>query len=170
MIIPIKFKKLYPDMELPQYATDGSAGFDIKAMNFKRIYDSEDIGDPLQQGVDFYPDTMPQEIQLKPFSRVLIGTGFELAIPKGYELQIRPRSGLALKNGLTVLNTPGTIDSDYRNEVGVIIFNSTRFIQTIKLGERIAQGVINETPHAYFEVVAELPSTDRTGGFGSTGK
>jgi len=100
--------------------------------------------------------------------RVLIPTGMFVAIPEGYEIQIRPRSGLALKKGITVLNTPGTIDADYRNEIGVILFNTSDEDFKVEAGDRVAQIVLNKIEQIRWIVVDELDETDRKGGFGST--
>jgi len=103
--------------------------------------------------------------------RVLIGTGIFVVIPEGYQLEIRSRSGQALKKGLVVLNQPGTIDSDYRGEVGVILFNSNEHLVKVELGERIAQGILMPAFQAEFILVDELSDTERgQGGFGSTGE
>ncbi|MFZ5836227.1 MAG: dUTP diphosphatase [Pseudomonadota bacterium] len=136
-----------PDLPLPAYATPGAAGLDLCA--------AVPADDPLI---------------LQPGARALIPTGFAMAIPPGYEAQIRPRSGLALKHGVTVLNAPGTIDGDYRGEIGVILINSGKTPFTIARGARIAQMVIASTTQAQIIETAELPETGRgAGGFGSTG-
>lgn len=130
---------------LPAYATLGSSGMDLMA---------------------FIENT----IILKPLQRQLIPTGLYLEIPQGYEAQIRPRSGLAIKQGITCLNTPGTIDSDYRGEVKVILINLSDTEQTINSGDRIAQMVIAKTEKAFLQLVQELNITERgEGGFGHTG-
>lgn len=130
---------------LPQYATAGSVGMDLRA----------NIDEPIVIG---------------SLERELIPTGLHIALPEGYEAQIRPRSGLALKQGITCLNTPGTIDSDYRGEIGVILVNLSKKDVTINPGDRIAQMVINKTEFGEFEVVATLDETERgEGGFGHTG-
>ncbi len=130
-------------VEIPTYAKDGDAGFDIRANEIVII----------QAG-----------------HRYAVKTGIKMAIPEGYELQIRPRSGLALKQGLTVLNTPGTIDSGYRGEICIILHNTSDVYRTICKGDRIAQGVLKRAPQANFIKVNELDETDRgEGGFGSTG-
>ena len=130
---------------LPQYATAGSAGMDLRA----------DIDEP---------------IVLRPLERRLIPTGLFIALPEGYEAQVRPRSGLALKHGLTVLNAPGTIDADYRGEVGVVLVNLSQEDFTIRAGERIAQMVIARCEQAKFCVVETLDETERgAGGYGHTG-
>lgn len=100
--------------------------------------------------------------------RVLVPTGMFVAIPEGYEIQVRPRSGLALKKGITVLNTPGTVDADYRNEIGVILFNTSDEDFPIEAGDRIAQIVLNKVEQINWVEVDELDETDRKGGFGST--
>lgn len=131
---------------LPKYETNGSVGMDLRA----------NIENP---------------IILKSLDRILIPTGLHIALPEGYEAQIRPRSGLAIKHGITCLNTPGTIDSDYRGDIGVILVNLSNEPYVINSGERIAQMVINKTEKAEFEVVETLDETERgEGGFGHTGK
>lgn len=133
------------DLALPAYATEHSAGMDLVAA----------ISEPKV---------------LKPGERALIPTGLALALPDGYEAQVRPRSGLALKNGISLVNSPGTIDADYRGEVGVIIINHGTDAFTIERGMRIAQMVIAPYTRAAFSEVLELPSSERgAGGFGSTG-
>jgi dUTP pyrophosphatase len=130
---------------LPDYTTNLSAGMDIRA-------------------------NIDKEISLKPFERILIPTGIFIELPKGYEAQIRPRSGLALKKGLTVLNSPGTIDADYRGEIGVIIVNLSNEIATIEDGERICQMVIAKHETILWNESDKLSSTERgAGGFGHTG-
>lgn len=130
---------------LPAYETIASAGMDVRA-------------------------NLETSIELKPLERVLVKTGLFLEIPVGYECQVRPRSGLALKKGITVLNTPGTIDADYRGEVGVILVNLSSEVFVIEDGERIAQLVFAKVEQASWEEVNELTTTDRgAGGFGSTG-
>lgn len=130
---------------LPEYATTQSAGVDLRA----------NIDEP---------------VELKPLSRALIPTGLHIALPEGYEAQIRPRSGLAIKKGITCLNTPGTIDADYRGDVGVILINLSAETFIVNPGERIAQMVINKFEQAEFELVEELDETERgEGGFGHTG-
>jgi dUTP pyrophosphatase len=109
-------------------------------------------------------------ITLKPLERKLVPTGLYIALPEGFEAQVRPRSGLALKHGLTVLNAPGTIDADYRGEIGVVLINLSQEDFVINDGERIAQMVIARHEQASFQVVAELDETERgTGGYGHTG-
>lgn len=131
---------------LPAYATSGSSGMDIRA--------NLDI---------------PQ--QLKPFERALIPTGIFIEIPQGYEVQVRPRSGLAIKQGITCLNTPGTIDADYRGEIKVILINLSQEEQVIQHGDRIAQIVVQKVEQAMWKEVKELEVTERNaGGFGHTGK
>lgn len=133
------------DLALPAYATEHSAGMDLLA-------------------------AVSETKILKAGERALIPTGLSIALPDGYEAQIRPRSGLALKNGISLVNSPGTIDADYRGEVGVIIINHGQEPFTIERGMRIAQMVIAPYTRASFSEVLELPSSDRgAGGFGSTG-
>jgi dUTP pyrophosphatase len=131
---------------LPSYATAGAAGMDIRAF-------------------------VDEPIRLQPLQRALIPTGLFVEIPGGYEAQIRPRSGLAIKQGITCLNTPGTIDSDYRGEIKIILINLSDEIQVINSGDRIAQMVVQKTEQVFLEEVAILSETSRhAGGFGSTGK
>jgi dUTP pyrophosphatase len=131
---------------LPAYATEGSAGMDLCA----HIHES---------------------VVLEPLERRLIPTGLFIELPTGYEAQIRPRSGLALKQGITCLNSPGTIDADYRGELGVILINLSNEMQVIKTGDRIAQMVIAPVTQISWEPATALTPTNRgAGGFGSTGK
>lgn len=130
---------------LPQYATAQSAGMDLRA-------------------------NIDAPITLKPLERKLIPTGLHIALPVGYEAQVRPRSGLALKKGITVLNTPGTVDADYRGEVGVILINLSQEDFVVEDGERIAQMIIARHEQADFESVEILDETERgEGGYGHTG-
>jgi len=131
---------------LPHYATEGAAGMDVRAF-------------------------LQEPITLRSLERTAVPTGIFLEIPAGYEVQVRPRSGLAIKQGITCLNTPGTIDSDYRGEVKVILINLSAEIQTIHSGDRIAQLVLQKVEQAQWQPVATLSETSRSGGgFGSTGK
>ena len=133
-----------PDLPLPRYMTEGAAGMDLVAVH---------------------------SYALAPGERVAIGTGFAIALPEGYEAQIRPRSGLALKHGVTVLNAPGTIDWDYRGEVKVILVNLGSVEVMISAGDRIAQLVVSPVYRAELRVVAQLDDTVRgQGGFGHTGR
>ena len=141
----IKIKKLSNEVLTPKYETPGSSGMDIAA------YINEDI-------------------IINSGDKALIPTGFSLSIPQGYEVQIRPRSGLAIKKGITILNTPGTIDSDYRGEVKVVLINLSKDKFTVQNGERIAQMVVCPIVQVSIEEVKELSETNRgIGGFGSTG-
>lgn len=120
-------------------------------------------------GMDLYAAVDP-EMVVPPGEWKLVPTGISIALPEGYEAQVRPRSGLALKQGISILNTPGTVDADYRGEVGVILMNHSKENLVIKRGDRIAQMIINKIERIEFEEVAELPASDRgAGGFGSTG-
>lgn len=124
----------------------------------------------LSAGMDLYAN-IEESVTLKPLERKLISTGLLIELPQGFEAQIRPRSGLAIKNGITVLNSPGTIDADYRGEIGVILVNLSAESFTVNDGDRIAQMVIAKHETAIWEEVAELSETDRgAGGFGSTSK
>ena len=135
------------NLPLPSYATPGSAGVDLRAA----------LG--------------PEGLSIAPGERVLIPTGIALAVPQGYEAQVRPRSGLAIKHGITMLNSPGTIDSDYRGEIKVIAINHGSEPFLVESGERIAQLVISSVARAQWQQVDVLDETDRAaGGFGHTGK
>lgn len=139
----VKIKQLHPDALIPQYQTLGAAGFDLHAL---------------------------EDYALKAGGRVLVKTGLAFELQIGFELQIRPRSGLALKNGISVLNAPGTIDSDYRGEVGVLLINHSKEDFAIKKGDRIAQGVVARYERVEFEVCEKLGESARgAGGFGSSG-
>ena len=143
--VTVKFQRHADDVVLPDYATPGAAGMDIAA----------------------HLDTA---VTLAPFARAAIATGFSMQLPSGCEAQIRPRSGLALKHGVTVANAPGTIDSDYRGEVAVILINLSQQDFTITPGMRIAQMVIAPVTYCRFEDTLQLDMSDRgAGGFGSTG-
>jgi dUTP pyrophosphatase len=133
------------DLALPAYATEHSAGMDLLA-------------------------AIDAPITLQPHERKLIPTGIAIALPDGYEAQVRPRSGLALKNGISIVNAPGTVDADYRGEVGVILINTSNEPFTIERGMRIGQMVIAPYTRAQWSEVLELPTSERgAGGFGSTG-
>ncbi|RCU42172.1 dUTP diphosphatase [Chryseobacterium lacus] len=123
---------------------------------------------PCAAGMDLYAD-LEEPVTLKPLQRKLISTGLSIELPEGFEAQIRPRSGLALKNGITVLNAPGTVDADYRGEIGVILINLSDTEFTVKDGDRIAQMVIARHECATWEETSVLEESQRgTGGFGST--
>jgi len=120
-------------------------------------------------GMDLLAAVNP-EVIIPPGEWKLVPTGISIALPEGYEAQVRPRSGLALKQGVSILNTPGTVDADYRGEVGVILMNHSKEKLVIKRGDRIAQMIINQIEHAAIEEVDELPESNRgAGGFGHTG-
>ncbi|MDC0857236.1 dUTP diphosphatase [Rickettsiales bacterium] len=141
----LQIKQLKTGINTPKYATTDSAGFDLEA-------------------------ACDQDITIEPGENALIPTGIAMALTKGYEAQVRPRSGLALKKSITVLNTPGTIDADYRGEVGVILINHGKENFIVNKGMRIAQIIINKYEKAEIEVVDNLDETERgAGGFGSTG-
>ena len=145
--VKIKVKTLPnydPSWPLPQYAKPGDSGVDVFAA---------------------------QDVEIAAGDRQLVRTGLCVSVPEGYEIQVRPRSGIALKDGVSVLNTPGTIDSGYRGEIGVIVFNPTKFGFSAKRGQKIAQLVCCPVVKIQWEQVDELDETDRSGdGFGSTGK
>ncbi len=135
-------------LDLPAYETEGSAGLDLRAA---------------------IPEGEAQT--LKPMARALVPTGLKIAVPQGYEVQVRPRSGLALKFGITCLNSPGTVDSDYRGEVGVILVNLGSDDFVIRRGDRIAQMIVAQHARIVWDVVDTLDDTARgAGGFGSTGR
>ena len=140
----LKFKRIHPDAVLPAYAHPSDAGMDIRSV---------------------------ADVTVPARGRALVPTGLVVLLPPPYEAQVRPRSGLALKHGITVLNTPGTIDSGYRGEIGVILFNSSDVDFQIKKGDRVAQVVIAPVTQPVIEEAQEIDETDRgAGGFGSTGK
>ena len=148
MTLAIDFKRLDhgQDLPLPFYATPGSAGVDLMA-------------------------AVSQPLVIAPMERALVPAGFAMALPEGFEAQVRPRSGLAIKHGITVINAPGTIDSDYRGEVKIPLINLSDQPFTIERGDRIAQMVIAPVKQAQFAEVEALDQTQRgEGGFGSTGK
>jgi dUTP pyrophosphatase len=145
-MVKIFIKKLKPSVQMPSYKTNGASGMDLMAF----------IDEP---------------IELKPGKSCLVPTGLSVAFSKEYEIQIRPRSGLAAKNNITVLNTPGTIDSDYRGEIKIILFNHGKENFIINNNDRIAQMVLTPIVKMEIEEINELPETIRgKGGFGSTGK
>lgn len=132
--------------EIPKYQTAGSSGFDVRAQ-------------------------LEKSLILKPFERTLVPTGLVVEVPRGYEVQARPRSGLAIKEGLTLLNTPGTIDSDYRGEIKIIVINLGQNDIEIQDQDRIAQLVVCPVIMVQFDLIEEVSQTSRSeGGFGSTGK
>ena len=145
-MVKVLIKKLNSKVQLPKYKTDGSSGMDLMAF-------------------------LESPVNLKPQESELIPTGISIAIPEDTEIQIRPRSGLAAKSNISVLNTPGTIDSDYRGEIKIILFNHGKEDFVINNNDRIAQMIIMPIIKAEFEEVENLPKTLRgSGGFGSTGK
>ena len=149
--------------ELPNYATPLSAGMDLRA-DFSRI--SNDNRLIVYGNIDLENNT---KLTLYPGARVLIPTGLKIALPEGYEARIQPRSGLALKKGISVVNSPGCVDADYREEIGVILINHGIEPFVIENGDRIAQMIVSKVEHVEFEEVDCLTKTDRNGGFGSTG-
>lgn len=139
----LRFKKIHPDATLPSYAHASDAGMDVRSV---------------------------EDVTVPAMGRVLVHTGLVMLLPPMYEAQVRPRSGLALKHGITVLNTPGTIDSGYRGEVGVILANFGDSDFQVKKGDKVAQIVVAPVVHAEIEAASEIDETDRgAGGFGSTG-
>jgi len=145
VILPVKQAPHAADLPLPRYMTDGAAGMDLRA-------------------------AVAEPVLIKPGSIEIIPTGLHVAVPPGYELQIRPRSGLAGQHGIGLLNSPGTVDADYRGEIKVILINLGRDPFTVERGDRIAQMVLCPVPRVKLWPVAELPPTERgKGGFGHTG-
>lgn len=145
MSITVNIKNHSP-FELPAYATTGAAGMDIRA-------------------------NLEAPLELQSLQRTLVPTGLFIELPQGYEAQIRPRSGLAIKQGITCLNTPGTIDADYRGEIKVILINLSQELQVIHPGDRIAQMVVQQVEQVRWNLVENLSTTERdAGGFGHTGK
>lgn len=148
MSVTIGVKRLphNEDLELPKQMTEGSAGADLRA-------------------------AIDEPVTLKPLERALLPTGLIFDIPQGYEVQVRPRSGLAAKHGITVLNTPGTVDADYRGEIGIILVNLSNEDFVIERGERIAQAIVAPVSHVTYAETHEVSETDRgAGGFGHTGR
>ncbi len=151
--VDLKIKRLDPKAIIPAYAHDGDAGFDLSAIVLEKTSDS-------------YTD----KTTILPGQKYIAKTGLAFAVPSGYELQVRPRSGLAYKHGITVINSPGTVDSGYRGEVMVILLNTGTEPFEIKTGDRIAQAVINKLPKVSIREVEDLDETERgADGFGSTG-
>ena len=145
-MVKILVKKFYKNIKLPVYKTSGSSGMDLVAYTKNKI-------------------------TINPSKTAIIPTGIAVAIPKNYEIQIRPRSGLASKKGISVLNTPGTIDSDYRGEIKIILINLGRKSFVVKSGDRVAQMILSPVAKGKFKEVKSLPKTVRgKKGFGSTGK
>ena len=145
-MVKVLIKKLSPSVQLPSYKTSGASGMDLMAY-------------------------IEKPINLKPGKSCLVPTGLSVAFPEEYEIQIRPRSGLAAKNNISILNTPGTIDSDYRGEIKIILFNHSNENFIIKNNDRVAQMVLTPIMKMELEETNELPESIRgKGGFGSTGK
>jgi len=153
--VTVEFKKLFKDTQLPTQAYPGDAGLDLYVHRIESR-----LGGKLRANIGKYAG-----------DRILVKCGFAMALPEGWEAQIRPRSGLALKKGLTVLNSPGTIDAGYRNEICVILLATAPWIELPEKGERIAQMVIKPVPKVLVKVVDELEGSERgQNGFGSSGK
>jgi len=145
-MVKILVKKFYKNIKLPTYKTSGSSGMDLVAY-------------------------IKNKITINPGKTAMIPTGIAVAIPKNYEIQIRPRSGLAAKKGISVLNTPGTVDADYRGEIKIILINLSKKLFVVKSGDRIAQMILCPIVKGKLKEVNKLPRTIRgKGGFGSTGK
>ena len=143
-VLKIKIKKISPDAQIPKYSHEGDAGMDLVSV---------------------------ENVVIKPNHRIAVRTGLQVELPNGYEMQVRPRSGLALTKGITVLNAPGTIDSEYRGEIRVILINLSSSDYSVEKGDKIAQAVINKFEKVKIEESKELSVTKRgEKGFGSTGK
>jgi len=141
---PVLNVVLFKGTVVPFYATTGAAGLDLRST---------------------------EEVTLEPMERKLVSTGLQIAVPEGFEAQVRPRSGLALKHGIALVNSPGTIDSDYRGEIGIIVINLGQSVVKLAKGERVAQLVIAPVVRVEVKVVETIEDTDRgAGGFGSTGE
>ena len=136
-MIKVQIKKLDSKVEIPEYKTSGSSGVDLKAF-------------------------LDKPLELKPLERKIIGTGIKLALPEGFEAQVRPRSGLAAKHGISILNSPGTIDPDYRGEIGVILVNLSNQTFTVNSGDRIAQLVLKKYEKINWKIINELPKKTDT--------
>jgi len=156
----LRFKKLHDSATIPEYQTSGSAGFDLHAV----------IDPVIEKSYNIHSEENWPTIEIYPGKQFVVKTQLSCAIPEGYEMQIRPRSGMAFKHKITVTNSPGTIDSDYRGEIMIMLYNLGDAPFEIKNGDRIAQGVISKVPQPEIVEVEELDETDRgVGGFGSTG-
>ena len=166
----LKVKKRFPDAKLPFRANPTDSGADVFAHSVVKIFKQRLTGE--NEDVRKNPKIDANgSIVLERGDRVLIDTGLAVTYGAGHEIQVRPRSGLALKQGLTVLNTPGTIDESFRGMLGVILINNSQSRQTLTIGERIAQIVVSPVVPCEIEEVIELDDTERgEGGFGSTGK
>ena len=145
-MVTLKFLKLHDDVNVPEYKTEGASGMDVEAY-------------------------LKEPVTLSPLERILIPTGLKAEIPQGYEIQLRARSGLSIKHGITLINAIGTVDSDYRGEICVGLVNLSNESYTINPGERIAQIIVCKVEHPAITICEELSSSIRgEGGFGSTGK
>jgi dUTP pyrophosphatase len=167
----LKFKKVHTDAVIPSYATSGSAAFDLCAIVDKEntCY-AQQMGDSVS--VNFAPD-IEEFLSVPPKTKCIIRTGLAVAIPYGYEIQIRPRSGLAMKRGITIINSPATVDSDYRGEILVVTYNLGDTDWVVKKGDRFCQGLIKRVEDFQIIGVEEFSEEEmdagRGGGFGSTG-
>lgn len=165
-IPPFLYHKLFPNAKDPVRANPTDSGIDVYAYSFKQLY--KNTGAILLEGD---PDLAGDSIKLKFAERLLVGTGIQATVGEGYEIQVRPRSGMALRYGLTVINTPGTVDHLFTGEISVILVNLSPSEQTIFLKDKIAQLVVAPVTLSVIQEVDELLSTKRgAGGFGSTGR
>lgn len=167
----IGIQKCGNDVEIPKYQHEGDAGMDLKVNNFKKLFYPVMVENQgWAESEDNLKDDL-DEIELHPGCRVLIGTGVKIELPNNFELQIRSRSGLSLKHGIVVVNSPGTIDSNFSGEIGVILINHSVIPYTIKKGDRVAQGVLSKVGNIEWVEKEKLNDTNRgESGFGSSGK
>lgn len=166
----LQIVKMFEDVKVPVKTDPTSSGFDVFAYSFKRYYQNFGAnGERMLEGNLLEKIIREKTIELGYLDRVLIGTGLKATYGPGFEIQVRPRSGLALKQGLSIVNTPGTIDEAYRDEIGIILINLSRKVQPISLDTRVAQLVVCPVELPEIEIVSSLPTNDRGGGFGSTG-
>jgi dUTP pyrophosphatase len=167
-MVELKVKKLFPDAKIPVRANPSDSGADVFAYKFEKLYKKE-FEDGYLREVIIEDFGYQIGIKLQPQERILINTGISISVPYGYETQVRSRSGLSLKSGLIVANSPGTIDSSYRGMVGIILINNSFSTQSIRLGDKIAQLVVKQVELCPIVEVDDLGETDRgTDGFGST--
>ena len=156
-------------VEIPKYESLEAAGFDLTANSIITAYNGTEEINPIALEKIKTDFKLRGYISLRGHERILFGTGVKVAVPRGFELQIRPRSGVTLKKGLIVANSPGTIDSDYRGEIGVILCNTTPYLVSVNKGDRICQGVVKSCVNVKFQEVESLDETERgEKGFGST--
>jgi dUTP pyrophosphatase len=167
----LKIVKMFDDVKLPEKKTPTDSGFDVYAYSFQRYYQNFDSNMEREfEGEKLKHFIRDNSIEMACWDRLLIGTGLKMTVGPGYEIQVRTRSGLALKNGLAIANSPGTVDEKFRDQVCLILVNLSRKVQIVKLGERLAQLVVCPVLLPEIEVVQTLPEGNRGGGLGHTGK